>query len=125
VTTSICIRASASDSDGTIQEVRFYLGTNLISSVTNPPYEIISKPDDPGRDFFGSLVISAVAVDNLGGSTTSAPVRAINGNHPFPTSFWLRDAKGNYFIVPDEHVVRTAPATFELQGQLFHKRWLL
>jgi hypothetical protein len=118
-TTRIRIRVEATDADGTITEVRFYIGTNLIGSVTNPPYEIVSEPDDPGREAFNAFVISAVAVDNLGASTTSAPVKAITGNHPYPTSFWLTDAEGGYFVQNGEHVVRTAPATFELQGKLF------
>ena len=36
---SITLTASASDSDGTIQKVEFfYAGTNLIATVTSPPY---------------------------------------------------------------------------------------
>src|SRR3954466_4833852 len=67
---SVTLTANASDSDGTIQKVDFYYGgTNLITTVTTPPYTVnwTSVPQ-------GSYSLTAVATDNQNATTTSAPV---------------------------------------------------
>src|SRR5437867_575827 len=43
VTARVRVRAAASDSDGSIKEVRFYVGTNLFGVATNTPYEAVSE----------------------------------------------------------------------------------
>ena len=72
---SMTLTATASDSDGTIQKVDFYYGgTNLITTVTTPPYTFnwTNVPQ-------GSYTLTAVATDNQNASTTSAPVNiAVN-----------------------------------------------
>src|SRR6185436_15891053 len=67
---SITLTATAADSDGTIQKVDFFHGgTNLIATVTTPPYTFSWTGVAQG-----SYTLTAVATDNLNAATTSAPV---------------------------------------------------
>ncbi len=64
------LTATAADSDGTIARVQFFVdGVAVGSPDTTSPY---SASWTPARA--GSFTITATAVDNLGASTTSAPV---------------------------------------------------
>jgi hypothetical protein len=71
-TQDVGLLAEAVDEDGTIARIDFYAGTNLIAQSfggvstaawTNPPP--------------GAYLLTAVAIDNLGASTVSAPVSVI------------------------------------------------
>jgi len=66
---SIALAASASDSDGTISRVDFYDGATFLGSATTPPYTL-SWTDVPE----GAHSLTAVAVDNQLGSTTSTTI---------------------------------------------------
>ncbi|MBC3919506.1 hypothetical protein H8L32_18610 [Undibacterium sp. CY18W] len=66
---TIILNANATDSDGTIAKVEFFNGTNLIATVTTAPYSF-NWTEVPG----GNYSLTAKATDNLGVSTTSAPV---------------------------------------------------
>jgi len=67
---SIIINSNATDSDGSISSVAYYAGTTSIgSSITGPSYQITWSPVDAG-----SYSLFAVATDNNGAITTSAPV---------------------------------------------------
>jgi hypothetical protein len=63
------IRANASDTDGSIKEVDFYNGDTLLGSVTAAPYSISWTDVLPGN-----YTLTAIAIDNRGGGTMSAPV---------------------------------------------------
>jgi hypothetical protein len=63
---SITLSASASDSDGSIQRVDFYLGALLVGTDSTSPYSIIWPA------LLGSHSVSAVATDNRGAQTVSA-----------------------------------------------------
>ncbi|EMR03830.1 family 16 glycosylhydrolase [Cesiribacter andamanensis] len=65
----IAITASASDADGSISKVDFYVGAQLLSTDTSAPYEASFTP--PGN---GTYTLTAVATDNEGASTSSAGV---------------------------------------------------
>jgi hypothetical protein len=68
--TSITINASASDSDGSVARVDFYIGAGLVGSATSAPFSTtVDLPPAPG-----TLTLAAVATDNLGRASTSAPV---------------------------------------------------
>jgi RHS repeat-associated protein len=72
---SITLTATAADSDGTIQKVEFFHGgTNLIATLTAPPYttQWTAVPQ-------GAYVLTAVATDNGSATTTSAPVNVTVG----------------------------------------------
>ena len=65
----VLVATNAMDSDGLITSVEFFDGTTLLGAVTNTPfiYTITNAP-------VGSYLITAIATDNTGLSTTSAPV---------------------------------------------------
>jgi len=65
---TVHISTEASDSDGTVSVVQFYANDALIGSDTTAPFNF-SWPDVPA----GSYTLKAVATDNRGGVTTSAP----------------------------------------------------
>jgi RHS repeat-associated protein len=72
---SITLTATAADSDGTIQKVEFFHGgTNLIATLTVPPYTMqwTGVPQ-------GAYALTAVATDNGTATTTSAPVNVTVG----------------------------------------------
>ncbi|MES2296715.1 MAG: Ig-like domain-containing protein [Pseudomonadota bacterium] len=77
---SIDIAAAASAPDGTIAKVQFYRGTTLLATSTSAPYTAtwsnVAK---------GSYSITAKATDNLGVTTTSAPVLVTVGSNAAPT----------------------------------------
>lgn len=86
---------SASDSDGTVSRVDLLANGSLLVSLTNSPYEAPLDVMTPG-----SITLQAVAVDNWGAKSTSAPVALkIGGTTTFqpPTTdlrLWLRADAG-------------------------------
>jgi hypothetical protein len=66
---TITIEADASDPGGSIAQVEFFEGTNSLGVVTTAPY-IFTWNSVAAGDY----VLTAVATDNLGDSTTSDPV---------------------------------------------------
>jgi hypothetical protein len=66
---SIPVAATAADPDGTVSKVDFFAGNTLIGSDTSSPYGITWA-----NVAAGNYVLSAVATDNRGASTQSAPV---------------------------------------------------
>ena len=78
---TVTLSAQASDQDGLIAGVQFYVGTRLLGAGTNPPYALLWTNVTPGN-----YTLTAVATDDGGASQTSAPlnidVRAFNPNAP-------------------------------------------
>jgi glucose/arabinose dehydrogenase len=73
-TDTITIGASASDSDGTVTNVQFFDGLTSLGNRTTSPYSVSIA----GFAFaLGTHTVTAVASDNLGATTTSAPVHVI------------------------------------------------
>ena len=66
---NVVINASASDPDGSITKVDFYLGTTLVGTDTTSPFSVNCNSLAPG-----SYVLTAQATDNRGVITTSAAV---------------------------------------------------
>ena len=71
------VTASASDSDGSIAKVEFYNGATLVSTATSAPYGVTLS-----EAAAGVLNLTATAIDNRGGSSTSAPVTVIVNSLP-------------------------------------------
>jgi PKD repeat protein len=67
---TVGVAATASDPDGTVSSVRFYIGSALIGTSTVAPYAIPSATTLSA----GTYALTAVATDNAGMSTTSASV---------------------------------------------------
>jgi uncharacterized protein YjbI with pentapeptide repeats len=63
------IRATASDSDGTIIKVEFYAGSTLLGTDTSAPFSLFWRPTARG-----TFTLTARAYDDDGAVTTSAPV---------------------------------------------------
>jgi hypothetical protein len=68
------IKAQASDADGSVTQVQFFVETNLIGTATNPPFTVLWRVDPFTACDYCYLQLKAVAVDNLGARTESAPV---------------------------------------------------
>ncbi len=69
------LTATASDSDGTVRSVTFLNGNTQIATVTQPPYTTNWMAANAG-----TYSLTAVAKDNSGASTTSAPVTITVGS---------------------------------------------
>jgi fibronectin type 3 domain-containing protein len=67
--TDILIEADASDSDGLIARVEFYADANKLGEVATAPYSF-----QWSQVPVGAYSLTAVAVDNVGAQTVSAPV---------------------------------------------------
>jgi len=66
----VVLTASASDSDGTISSVEFFAGETSLGISTTAPFTV-SIPI-----VSGTYIFKAKAVDNMGGSSFSAPITA-------------------------------------------------
>ncbi len=75
-TFSITVQISASDADGSVTNVRLFNGAVLLRSFTSGPYSF-SGTSIAGSFALGTNTLTALATDNLGLTTTSAPVRVI------------------------------------------------
>ena len=88
---AVFVSANASDSDGSVSKVEFYLGAKLMT-LTNSPYTFTWTKLGPGN-----YTLTAVATDNGGIMATSAPVNlTVNAdynagygltNRPLATAF--------------------------------------
>ena len=72
---TIPLSAAASDSDGTVASVSYYLGATLIGTVTSAPYSASWSGVAAG-----SYTLTATATDNVGATTTSPPIHVIVGS---------------------------------------------
>jgi len=75
-TDTITVQTSASDSDGSVTNVQLFNGAVLLRSFTAGPYNF-SGTAIAGSFALGTNTLTAVARDNLGATTTSAPVHVI------------------------------------------------
>jgi Bacterial Ig domain/Carboxypeptidase regulatory-like domain len=66
---AVACSATASDSDGTVTKVDFYSGSTLIGTAAGAPYTLSWKSVAAG-----TYSLTAVATDNSGATTRSAPV---------------------------------------------------
>jgi len=71
------VTASASDSDGSISKVEFYSGATLLDTATGAPYSVTVSGSHAGV-----LSLTAIATDDRGASSTSAPVTVIVNSLP-------------------------------------------
>ena len=66
---TLAITADATDLDGTITNVQFFVGTNKVGEISTNPWTTFWS-----NTVSGSYVLTAVAADNTGATTLSAPV---------------------------------------------------
>jgi subtilisin family serine protease len=91
---TLTIDVTATDSDGTIQHVAFYADGALLSTDTESPYSFTWPEVGPGN-----YTLTAVATDDLGGRTTSAPVHISVTSAP-PSVSVTSPGEGAAFIAP-------------------------
>jgi hypothetical protein len=94
--TNATLTATATDTGGSVIRVDFYIGGGLAATDTNAPF---SATIDLAAA--GDFVLTAVATDNLGGASTSAPVSiTVSSTQPIPLpsltrlKLWLRADAG-------------------------------
>ena len=92
---SLTLTAAASDSDGTITQVSFYVNGALLSTDTTAPYT--SSIWTPASS--GNYTLTAQATDNSGNVTTSTAVTVTIGSNAAPTVSITSPASGlNYSL---------------------------
>jgi hypothetical protein len=102
--TPLNLTAIASDSDGTIARVEFYVNGTKVGQATSPPYVVGLTPL-----FVGAYTVVAVAVDNIGGMKASVPV-GITVSAQL-TAAILQRGLNTYAGVMDTHLVAYDPGT--------------
>jgi glucose/arabinose dehydrogenase len=75
-TDTVTVQTSASDSDGSVTNVQLFNGAVLLRSFSTGPYNF-SGTSISGNFALGTNTLTAVVTDNLGATTTSAPVHVI------------------------------------------------
>jgi sialate O-acetylesterase len=81
----IPLNAQASDANGTVTNVEFFVGGTKLGQVASPPFSTSwSNPPD------GHYVLSVTATDNDGIKTTSKPVKVTVGS---PSAKWRYEAE--------------------------------
>ncbi|KFB67600.1 Ig-like domain-containing protein [Candidatus Accumulibacter vicinus] len=97
--TFISINANASDSDGSIARVEFFEGSKKIGESLSPPFSVAWS-----ASVVGSYTLSAIAYDNLGASTASAPI-SVTVITPLPEStLSLQDGVNGYAGTRDTYL---------------------
>jgi glucose/arabinose dehydrogenase/plastocyanin len=84
-TDTIAVQTSASDSDGSVTNLQLFNGAVLLRSFSTGPYSF-SGTAITGSFALGTNTLTAVATDNLGVATTSAPVHVILARYLPPIS---------------------------------------
>ena len=101
---SLILSALASETNGTITNVAFWLGTNLVANVAVPPYTCSTA-----SLFAGTYALTAVATDASGVSVTSTVVIVAITNTPALAA--LQSIKTVFVIALENHdLVQTNPA---------------
>jgi hypothetical protein len=133
---TLALTANASDTDGTVSSVRFYNGSNLLTTDTTAPYSY-SWSGVPA----GTYQLTAVATDNLNATTTSSTVTATvtapgggggGGTSPATATFAGQDfgTGGNWrnlFPTDDGHSIAQAidtPPPYAKVTMQGHSSWM-
>ncbi len=92
----VTITANASDPNGTVSLVQFYVNGNLVGSDVSSPYSF------NWTSVIGQAVLTAKATDNLGAQTTSASVTIsiADPNIPYKILTLTNSCKINSFCLP-------------------------
>ena len=92
------LSAEASDPDGSISQVEFYVGGTRVATATQPPFTVPVNILSPG-----TFTLTAAAIDNLGERVVSAPVTiTFTGGGPPPLTvntdlrLWLSADNSDY-----------------------------
>jgi len=105
----IKFKSAPVDSDGTVTQVQFFLGTNRLGVATNSPWNVLAQMPQSNRTY--SANVRAVAMDNLGATTESAPV-GISYSPTLPLFEFVR------IVSPPPGALFAAPAAFVFSAEL-------
>ena len=89
----LTVGASAADYDGTVVSVHFYAGTNQIGEATASPYTAFWT--NPAS---GTYTLTAVATDDAGATTVSAPVSVTLTAPPAPVALSIVRHGTNFLV---------------------------
>ncbi|MDI4631696.1 discoidin domain-containing protein [Pelomonas sp. V22] len=93
---SITLQATATDSDGSVAKVEFFNGATKIGESTTAPFSYAWTGVTPG-----GYVLTAVATDNAGATTTSSAVAiVVNAPNVAPTVSLSSPTTGSLFSAP-------------------------
>ena len=87
------ITVSATDPDGSVVKVEFFAGTNKLGESAVSPFTFVWT-----NAVSGTWQLTAIATDNLGGSTLSAPVNISVTLPPEPTVLQVARAGTNFVL---------------------------
>lgn len=114
------LTVTATDSDGTIENVKFYMGRTLLFTDTEAPYEYVI----PGGLPPGTYNFKASATDNSGSTITTGvnTITVVDGSAVLDSSSWLGGSGTDYVkeaeIQADGTVVLAAVITDAAPGGL-------
>jgi hypothetical protein len=110
VSSYIRLKAEASDPDGFVRYIQFFVGTNLVGVSTAPPFSVVWYADAPPPPQIWRTTVTAVAVDDLGASGRSdpVPIAVVSQGQIHPTLEIVSPSDGDVFA---------APATFDFRVQ--------
>ena len=128
------VTINASDPDGAVARVDLLANGASVASWTQPPYTINVSSLNPG-----TAVLTAVAIDNLGRSATSAPVAlTVTGaalyrfdasavsDHAKPAAMKLgtnRNPKGEEMGINSFHLTRNGKPWLPVMGEFHYSRY--
>ncbi len=103
---TVPLQATASDSDGSISKVEFYAGAKLVGTATTSPYNTTWPNVD-----VGNYSIVAMAIDNSGSATASAPAAiSVSPLNPSP-SVTVTSPQANSIFPVGSNLTLTADAS--------------
>ena len=117
--TSLSLAANATDADGTIARVDFRLGGVLMATDTTAPYTgTLTVPT-------GTFALTAVATDNKGAQTTSAPITLTGVVNQLPAVLLDAPADGQAFpsSVPPDITLRATAS--DVDGTIARVRFMV
>jgi hypothetical protein len=113
----LTITATTSDLDGTVTNVQFFAGTNTIGNRTSPPWNVTWLTATSG-----TYVLTAVASDNAGATTLSAPVNISLTVSPVPPALRIAAVTPNVSLLwPTGDVTTVAQAASNIISPTWQK----
>jgi hypothetical protein len=108
------LKAVATDSDGSVVKVQFFIGTNVVATVTNAPFNALWYGVD-GLDFGNPWILKAVATDNFGAASES-------DSAVLPYCVLCPPMPIVEIISPREGEIFAAPASFVFSAEVLASR---
>ncbi|WP_373976358.1 carbohydrate-binding protein [Chitinibacter sp. SCUT-21] len=118
--TPFWLNANASDSDGSVAKVEFYIDNNLVGSKTSAPYELTVNNSNGCSSIGSKKTMYAIATDNLGLQTRSATVTVTIISDVLPTP---SPTPGLSYAAWNATVAYTTGQRVSYNGRAFEAKW--